>query len=222
MPPKAAPHAARGQGAHSGPLDAFPASALPPVWRLTTLPARCSGRGALLPPIALPVGRPTSRVWAHERATAPPCSSPTSLGAGAPTWAAGWTPMPHTIPSGRCGSPASARFRAPPVHLRPAGHARQARIGPGLWPRQRLRREGGTAAVLPDCPAQSRATVRQSASQTRPGAPRAYSPGPWRAAASVRDLARLADWRVWRSGRNTQEERRHKQHATPHAEAGIR
>lgn len=47
-------------------------------------------------------------------------------------------------------------------------------------------------------------------------------PFPFGAAASVRDLARLADWREVRSGRNTQEERRHKQHATPHAEAGNR
>lgn len=30
--------------------------------RLTNLPARCLGRGALLPPIALPVGWPPSRV----------------------------------------------------------------------------------------------------------------------------------------------------------------
>ena len=43
-------------------------------------------------------------------------------------------------------------------------------------------------------------------------------PFPFGAAASVRDLARLADWCEVRSGRNTQEKRRHKQHATPHAE----
>lgn len=43
-------------------------------------------------------------------------------------------------------------------------------------------------------------------------------PFPFGAAASVRDLVRLADWCEVRSGRNTQEKRRHKQNATPHAE----
>jgi len=86
--------------------------------------------------------------------------------------------QPRTCPNPLCGlAPLRLRLAvydcAPPACM-----SRAPRIGRGLRPRQRLRRHGGAAAVIPDCSAQPKATLRQPARPARPSALRAYSPGP--------------------------------------------
>lgn len=146
------------------------------------LPARSSGRWAS-PPIALPVGGPPSRVWGHERATAPPSSPPTSLW-GLVRWTGqrAGRPCPTPFPPVTSRLPfvcALPRSDCAPLACVP--RAALPRIGLGLRPRHRLRRQVGARAVLPDFVAHSLATVPQSVCMARAcGAPRTSSPGPLR------------------------------------------
>lgn len=161
----------------------------------------------------------SSARWLPQQSADPPGGRCAGLGGGLDALA------PRHALRSRRGSSTSTRFRALTARLRLACHARHMPcIGRGLRPRHRLHRHGGATADLPDCPAQARANLRQPARQTRPGVLRAYSPGPlqgcgFRARPCVSGLSAGV---AVRPGRNTQEERRHKQHATPHAEAGNR
>ncbi|CAJ4125949.1 Uncharacterised protein [Burkholderia pseudomallei] len=223
MSQQQAPHAARGQGACPSPLDASPA-VVGATLDSAPLPARSLGRG-LRP-------HPAARCWgtfwrlgspapdgSPQQSADPPGGRCAGLGGGLDALA------PRHALRSRCGSSTSTHFRALTARLWLACHARHMPcIGRGLWPRRRLRRHGGATADLPDCPAQARATLRQPARHTRPSALRAYSPGPlqgcgFRARPCVSGFSAGVGVRP---GRNTQEERRHKQHATPHAEAGNR
>lgn len=189
---------------------------------LTAMPARCVGRGAS-PPITLPVGWPTSRRWGRERVTAPPSTPSIGLGANAPAW----TACGPALAPDRCAARLPLRLRLTAYDCAPpACESRAAwpHMGRGLRPRHLLRRHGGATADLPDCPAQATATLRQPTRPARPSASHAYSPVPLRGCGFRRDLAcpacRLASRPA--QERSTQEVRRHRQHATPHAEAGIR
>lgn len=161
--------------------------------RLTQPPCPRVAWGAGSAPIRLPGAGAPSGDWGLQRRTAPPAVHRPAW--GLVRWTGQRAERPRPTP---CRSAMSrllyvyALSRADCAPLDCVSRAAMPRIGRGLRPRHRLRRHGGATADLPDCPAQARATLRQPARQTRPSALRAYSPGPCRAAASVRDLACLA------------------------------
>lgn len=153
---------------------------------LTAMPARSSGRGAS-PPITLPVGGPTSRRWGRERVMAPPSTQSIGLGANAPAWTAcGLALVPD-----RYAVRLPLRLRliafdcAPPAC---GSRAAWPHMGRGLRPRHRLRRHGGAAADLPDCP------PKQERPYASPPDPQGQAlrarthPFPYGAAASVATL----------------------------------